>query len=303
MDFRYGREVTVGTLVIISALVFIFGTMWLSGRSITKGNSVTIQFADVSGLKRASPVRISGVAVGRVERITIVEVGKVLVFATLGNKIRPKIDASAQIVPVTLVGDFAVDFNPGQASQPLPSGRVIVGSKQRGIADKAEGLTDRADSLLISAQEMVNKETADQLRATLKAMQSTLAATQRTMQLYGNAQQGPSAELQRTLMSFNRLGARFDSTLANPALQRALGKSDSLTGNLSAMSQRFAATGERLDSLLARVDRGEGTFGKLTRDTALYGNIVHLTASMDSLVNFIQRNPGKIVLHVPVKVF
>ena len=58
MDLRY-REVTVGSIVIVAILVFIFGTMWLSGRRVSAGNTVRIQFANVSGLKRASPVRVS----------------------------------------------------------------------------------------------------------------------------------------------------------------------------------------------------------------------------------------------------
>ena len=68
MDLRV-REVTVGSIVIVAILVFIFGTMWLSGRRVSSGNSVRMQFANVSGLKRASPVRVSGVNVGKVESI------------------------------------------------------------------------------------------------------------------------------------------------------------------------------------------------------------------------------------------
>ena len=97
MDLRV-REVTVGSIVIVAILVFIFGTMWLSGRRVASGNTVRMQFANVSGLKRASPVRVSGVNVGKVESIEFVDVGKVLVVASLPPNIRPKVDASAKIV-------------------------------------------------------------------------------------------------------------------------------------------------------------------------------------------------------------
>src|SRR3954471_13539217 len=119
MDFRYSREVIVGAIVTVAILVFIFGSMWLSGRSVSSGNVVRIQFANVSGLKRASPVRVSGVNVGKVEKITFVDVGRVLVTASLPPKIRPKIDAVAKIVSVTLVGDYAIDLDPGQSGQLL----------------------------------------------------------------------------------------------------------------------------------------------------------------------------------------
>jgi len=122
MDFRYSREVIVGTIVTVAILVFIFGTMWLSGRSVSSDNLAHIQFANVSGLKRASPVRVSGVNVGKVEKIEFVDVGKVLVTASLPVKIRPRVDAEAKIVSVTLVGDYAVDFYPGTAAELLPPG-------------------------------------------------------------------------------------------------------------------------------------------------------------------------------------
>src|SRR3954467_4665483 len=128
MDLRV-REVTVGSIVIVAILVFVFGTMWLSGRRVSSGNTVRMQFANVSGLKRASPVRVSGVNVGKVESIEFIDVGKVLVAASLPPKIRPRMDATAQIVSVSLVGDYAVDFDPGQSPQVLAPGKVIVGTQ------------------------------------------------------------------------------------------------------------------------------------------------------------------------------
>ena len=62
MDLRFGREVVVGTMVIVALIVFVFGTMWLSGQSFSDDDLLRIQFEDVSGLKRASPVRVSGVS-------------------------------------------------------------------------------------------------------------------------------------------------------------------------------------------------------------------------------------------------
>ena len=255
MDLRYSREVTVGAIVIVAVLVFVFGTMWLSGRSVESGNLVRMQFPNVSGLKRASPVRVSGVNVGKVERIEFVDVGKVLVTASLPPKIRPKVDASAKIVSVTLVGDYAVDFDPGRSTQLLPPGTVILGTQDLGLSGRALQLSDRADSLLIGAQAIVNERTADQLRSTLTALEGTLKAAQRTMQIYGDPEKGPTAELTRTMAAFRQLGTRLDSTLASPAFSSGRAPIRS-PRNLAAMTSQLAATGERLDTLLAGMNRG-----------------------------------------------
>jgi len=295
------REVTVGTIVIIAILVFIFGTMWLSGRSVSSDNLIRMQFANVSGLKRASPIRVSGVSVGKVERIEFQDVGKVLVIGSLPPKIKPKVDAGATIVSITLVGDYAVDLDPGRAGELLPLGRVILGTQETGLSGRAMGLSDRADSVLIGAQAIVNQKTADQLYATMTALQTTLKAATKVMEMYGDPSKGPSAELTRTMASMRRVTDRLDSTLANPALGRTLGRADTLTANLAAMTRQLTSTGARLDTLLADVSHGRGTIGKFATDSGFYYDIRDLSQSMKKLLDELQKHPGKVP--VTVKIF
>ncbi len=298
MDLRYSREATVGAIVLVAIVVFVFGTMWLSGRSVGSDNLVRIQFDNVSGLKRASPVRVSGYNVGKVEKIEFVDVGKVLVLASLPPKIRARVDASAKIVSITLVGDYVVDFDPGRSSDLLPPGRVILGTQDLGLTGKATLLAERADSILLGAQGIVNERTADQLRSTLTALEGTLKAAQRTMQIYANPDQGPTAEITKTMAAFRQLSTRLDSTLASPAFSR---RTDSITANLAAMTSQFAATGERLDTLLAGMNRGQGTLGKFVTDSGLYYDIRELTQGMKKLLDELAKHPGKIP--VTVKLF
>src|SRR6266550_2164229 len=178
MDLTYKREATVGTVIIAAIVLFFIGTTWLSGRSVG-GDSEDywkIQFRDAGNLKTSSAVRISGVPVGKVEKIQLVDVGKVLVSISLPERITPKLDATAKIVAVGFVGDAVVEFNPGEASVPLAKSKIIIGSQALGLADRAQGLSDRADSILLGAQAIVNVKTADQLRSTLTTLEGTLKA-------------------------------------------------------------------------------------------------------------------------------
>jgi phospholipid/cholesterol/gamma-HCH transport system substrate-binding protein len=294
MELRYTREAIVGAIVIVAILVFIFGTMWLSGRSVGSDNLVRMQFADVSGLKRASPVRVSGVNVGKVERIEFVDVGKVLVMGSVPPKIRPRVDAYAKIVSVSLVGDYAVDFNPGQAAEFLPPGRIIIGNVDPGLTGRALELSERAESLMIGAQAMVNQETAKQFRSMLTALEGTLKVTQRTMEIYGDTTQGPSAELTKTMASFRQLSTRLDSTLIGL-------RTDTLSANLAAMTAQLTATSARLDTLLTGMNRGQGTLGKFVTDSGLYYDMRELSQGMKKLLDELAKHPGKIP--VTVKLF
>jgi phospholipid/cholesterol/gamma-HCH transport system substrate-binding protein len=302
MDLSYKREVTVGSLVILAVVLFVVGTSWLSGRSITADEDEfwKIQFTTAGNLKASSPVRISGVPVGKVERIQLTDVGKVLVMVTLPDRHAPRMDASAQIVPVGLVGDAAIEINPGQAPQRLTRDRVIIGTQAAGLSDMAQGLGDRADSVLLGAQQIVNKRTADELYATLTALQGTLKAAERTMRVYGDAQNGPTAQLTKTLAGLETLTRRLDSTLANPALSRTLQRADTLTGNLATMTAQFSSTGARLDTLLANLNQGRGTMGKFATDTGLYTDLREVSQSLKEFLDDLKKHPGKIPVTVEI---
>jgi phospholipid/cholesterol/gamma-HCH transport system substrate-binding protein len=296
-----GREVVVGSIVLVAMAVFVAGTLFLSGKSLFRPEGIKILFDDAGDLKRASPVRVSGVPVGKVLDIQLLKPGQVEVTISLPDDIRPKTDAYAYIRAVGLAGDAALVFVPGTEPTEHPRDQAIIGRAAPGFADMAGKLAMNADTLLTSVRALVGPERGKQLDRTLEKLNATLASTQALMALYANQRSGPTAELQATLSEFRTLAVKLDSTISAPAVVRARDKADTLVGNLSAMSAQFRATGERLDSVLAKLERGEGTMGKLATDTLLYHRFTDLSASVDSLVRDLRKNPGK--LGVTVKMF
>jgi len=301
MELRYGREAIVGTLVIIAIATFAVGTMWLSGRSIGNRHVVKLQFQNSSGLKRASPVTISGVQVGRVEKIELHDVGKVVVSISIPPQIKPRIDATAQIAAVGLVGDYVVEFFPGTAAQELPSGQVVLGSLKNGFGDRASALGDRADSLMIGLQQFANKQTADEFRMTLQSFQATMGELQKTLKGFSDPERGTGAQLARTMQSLQQVSAQLDTILSDPAIRGIFRNTDTLTGNLAMMARQFGLVGARLDTVLSGVNQGRGTIGKFATDSTLYYELRDLSAAMKGLVAELQKNPGK--LGITVKVF
>lgn len=301
MELRYGREAIVGTLVIIAVAIFVAGTMWLSGKSLGRRHVVHVEFKNATGLKRASPVTVSGVQVGRVEDIDLKRPDSVIVSISLRPDIQPKMDASARIASVTFVGDYVVQFDPGTDSLPLPPDKPVIGTMASGLGDRAGRLADRADSLMIGLQEFANKETAEDLRASLKAFQGTMTEFQKTLRGFSDPKTGAGPEITRTMQSLQQLAARLDTTLANPAVAGILRNTDTLTRDLAGMTRQFTSMSARLDTLLNGVNQGRGTIGKLATDSTLYYELRDLSARMKGLVAELEKNPGK--LGITVKVF
>lgn len=297
MDVKYSREVAVGTIVLIAVALFIFATMWLSGRSLTPGDDyVQVRFTNAAGLKEGSPVRVSGVPVGRVERLEFEGYEDIRAWLSLPDQVQPKTDASAEIVSVSLVGDYAVDFTPGSAPTPLAEDAVLVGTRETNFMSQAEGLGARADTVLLGLQAFTNGEMAENLSATLAAMQQTLNALASTIP-------ATSRQTTQTMASLERLSDQLAGTLGSSAFQNTVQNLDSLSSNAAATSAQLTSTLQGLDTLLHAVNSGRGTLGLLATDSTLYWNLVGATGQLDSLIAELKRNPGRIQVVAPIKVF
>ena len=100
MDLHYKQEVTVGLLVIAAIILFFAGLVWLSGAGLpgTSRIAVEVRFNDVAGLNVGDPVWVSGMQVGRVTNIRLVNVGEVTVAMEIeSSDWSPRIDARAQV--------------------------------------------------------------------------------------------------------------------------------------------------------------------------------------------------------------
>jgi phospholipid/cholesterol/gamma-HCH transport system substrate-binding protein len=292
MDLHYKQEITVGALVLAGVAVFVLGSMWLSGRELSTSNRpVRVEFEDVGNLKQGSAVRVSGVQLGSVQEIEFVDVGRVLVVLSVDPRIQPRTDAVAEIASVGLVGDVQILFHPGRSAQPLAPEAVLRGTTAKGFMDLGSGLSDDVRTTLASFREVANKELAEDLHRTMVSLQ-------RMLNQYSNTSSGPVLELTRTLESMQRLSARIDTTFQGPALDRALTNLDSVSLKVGRLTEQFAGTSARLDTLLGRVNRGEGTLGRIATDTLMYTELTSLSASLRAFVDDLRKNPGKITVQV-----
>ena len=293
MDLHYKQEATVGALVLVGLLLFIGGTMWLGGKQFSTRPTVAVQFTDAGTLKRGSPVRVSGVQLGGVDDIEYQGYGKVLVHVHLDEAVEPRRDASAELATVGLVADAVINFNPGTSPEPYPEGAVIIGTVQRGFMDLGNTLGTQAQTVLGGLSQLQFKEISEDLRR-------TMASFERLAGVFANTRQGPVADMAVTMRSLQTVSARIDSSLQDAKLDQTLRAADSLMASLTRLSTDARMTASRLDTALARINRGEGSLGRFAADTALYQNTQRLVKSLQEFVDDLKRNPGKIPITVRI---
>ena len=293
MDLHYKQEVTVGALVLVGALLFIGGSMWLGGKTFSRHPSVVVAFSDAGTLKRGSPVRVSGVELGQVEDIVFEDYGKVLVHLVLDERVHPKRDAAAELATIGLVADAVINFNPGRSPDPLPADTVITGVVKRGIMDMGAELGEQVKTALGDVNQIQFKAVSEDLRRSLQAFE-------RIASVYSNTTTGPVAQLATTMKGLQAVTARIDSVLTATRLDRTARTADSTLGSLTELSATARGTAARLDTLLAKVNRGEGSLGMLASDTSFYANSQRLLKSLQELVDDLKKHPGKLGITVRV---
>jgi phospholipid/cholesterol/gamma-HCH transport system substrate-binding protein len=293
MDLHYQKEITVGTLVLAGIGLFVAGTLWLKGSTLrSPARTEQVRFTDAGGLQIDNEVRVSGYPVGKVTAIAFERPGRVLVTFTVPPSLEIHSDASAAIVTSLFASGSTMSLNAGSESAPLlAEGQVIVGTAGSDLFAKGSALADRADSALIGVQAIANQRTADNLTA-------TLAALQRVLNTLNQRLPTTTDEAQRTMIALRHLSERLDSTIATVPVGNAVERADTLARNLSTMSLQLTATGASLDTLLQKINRGEGTIGKFASDTGLYQDTRRALQSMQALIDELTKHPGKIAVQV-----
>jgi len=296
VDVTYKREVTVGLLVVVGFVVFTGFMFWLTGRSlVSKTVPVSVVFKNVSGLKEGDPVRVSGVKKGRVGPVRLQRVGHVGVTLQLDPEVRPHKDARATVASADFLGAKYVDYDPGVSDTLLPRGEPIQGLTEEQFADVAQGAAKSAQELIANVNKGLNP---GQLASDIHA---TLIATQRGMDALTKATNGPVIQqTQATLAALERVMARLDTLLGNANVANSGKRLDTLSTNLTQLTRSLSDATGSLKGLLDKMDKGEGTLGKMATDTLLYKNLNSTLKSLSELLTDLKERPGR---YLTVKVF
>lgn len=290
----YQKEILVGVFVLVAVSAFVAGALWLRGKGVGR-DDVYVVFSDVATLKDASTVRISGAQVGRVDGINFIAPGRVIVGLKFAkkNQVRVTSTAAATVTAIGMLGDYMVVLDPGKGT-PLQRGDTIRGTVAAGVFDKASEVATKASETMTRLNAMLDTQLVVELR-------HTLVSTQKFMKYLADEKNGPTAQVNPTMVALQNTSARLDSTLAQVDPRRLQTRLDSTMRSAGGAADRLAATAAHADSLMAIIQHGNGTMGQLMNDSTMYGDLRKALQEMTALLAEIKKNPGKI--GVTVKVF
>jgi phospholipid/cholesterol/gamma-HCH transport system substrate-binding protein len=281
------NEVLVGLLLTAALVIGVGGTIWLVRGGFRRGYSLYSVFRWGENLKVGQPVRLAGVQVGYVGDVQLRDNGTLVVDLKIDNGRRVPRNARAVVEAVGLFGDAQIALQAAPDPRSYAAGDTVpLGTPAAGIAQ----LTAKGDTVATQAVALSSALRAELIDSGgLRDVRRTLAQTNALVAQLGAIAAQQNRELARTQASLRRALAGIDSSKVDATLANVR----SASANASALTDSLKLTASRLNATLGRIERGEGTAGKLLGDTALYGDVRKLVARMDTLTLDFQRNPGR----------
>jgi phospholipid/cholesterol/gamma-HCH transport system substrate-binding protein len=283
-------------LFIIVALGTTLGLLFtLTDAALFRGRYiVTTNVPDAGGIRRGDPVQMRGVSIGRVMGFAIDKQGVTLRLEIEGEYPLPE-DSTVQLRSAGLLGGMVAEVEPGSSEQTLRYGDAVAGTAEeplmsatQRLMDEASGAISRVDTLL--SDELVADVQAGsaEARALLKNVSAGVREQRR--------------ELQALEASLKRNSEGFERVTTGPELERALVRLDEIGVRADDVAASLDRSSKALEELLGRLQRGEGTLGRLSTDEALYQSLDDAARSIQqaatevaTLVVEIRENPKKFV--------
>lgn len=328
-------QVRVGIFILLAIGILVFLVLNASGdiNPFSKKLHLKARFGDANGLRDGSEVRLAGVRVGKVEKITLLppsdvpNAPRVEVLMTINSSIdgrpaneRIRSDSTAQQGSPSLLGnEMLINITPGSAvGQPVQDYAILPSSSSNTVNDFATSGTDLAQRL---------SKLSDEINGIVKDVKEGKGTVGRLFSdetLYNNlnATIRETEDVMRQVRSGQGSAGRFlnDPALYNNANEialqlRAIGEDlragrgtagrlltdDELYNRINRTADKLDRSVDQINLMIADVNAGRGTLGRLIKDEQIYNDAraaiarFNTTAErIDNMVSAAQRGEGTV---------
>jgi phospholipid/cholesterol/gamma-HCH transport system substrate-binding protein len=292
MEKRNRNIMTIGALTILSVIIFFTLLYYLLGNPLFRGGTdVIVRMENGAGLKRSDRVQLQGVDVGSVRSIELsTRASGVIVELRIDDGLALPTDTRA-LVRGDVFGAHTVALVPGNSMKLLADEDTIVGITAPELTAIASSLSARAESLLSAADSLLAPATVQDLRETAAILPTSAIELRAAL-----------AEARAAGASLRRSMQELEDAKAGPALGSAIQQVDQsarsiarASDNIATASQTLNTSLERFNSVMAKVDRGNGTLGLLVNDSSLYVEFNETLREIRALATDIRERPNRYI--------
>lgn len=298
-------EAKLGMVFLLAIIIFVWGLFYLKEWRVTGDTYlVDVRLSSAVGVKSSDPILVGGVRIGKVEAVSLDDLTPIVTLR-IDEPYEIPVDSQVEVISRSVMGEKSINIRKGISSELIPPGGTIQGTTAPGISDmftQVDSVTVNMRDLLKNANILLDPEREKSIKSSLAGVHDLTVELRNT--------------LKRESTQINRVVANMDSLVTNvrdlseterAKVSNTLDNLEVTSGRLSSMMDELQTTTTALDNIITRLDRGEGTIGRLLQDERLYedavrvaGKMDRLVTNLDELVVDLRSNPSR---YVTVEIF
>lgn len=302
---KISNELKVGLTILAAIIIGFFGYRVMGDLPLLRQSKVIqTSFERADGLTAGSYVYVNGVKVGSVKSITLTDKDSVDVKMTFDLGVNIPKDSEAHLQSSGLLDEKAIVIQRGDADEYLDHGDYIKGIYDGGMLEtfKEQGREisqdvsesfEKLNTLLADLNHTFDEENQDKIDTALTNLQSS---TDEVATLLRRRR----SELEESITHARQFLANMDTMSTNNKVRidSVMAGLDRSITEFEVLSRDLKETNRQLQQVLTKINKGEGSLGKLVNDPALYNNLESLSGEMSKLVKNINENPRKYLKHM-----
>lgn len=295
---KISREIKTALIVLLGIIAFVWGFDFLKGSTLFKQEkTVFVVYEQVEGLVTGAKVSINGLSVGKITQIDFLpNTTKILVTMTIRDNLTFTKNSTALLYETGLIGGKAISIIP-DFSQPKPvvSGDTLIAKTKPGLTElvnqqiaplqqKITSTLTSVDSLFSGVSNVLNKDAQNNLKTTLDNLATTADNANRASLALANLLDKNNSTLSNSFSNIEKTSAHL-SQITDSIRQVDLKKTIT----------EYETIAKQLNTVLARLENGEGTAGKLLTNDSLYQNLNDTVEKLGQLINDLKEHPKRYV--------
>lgn len=297
---KWSNEARIGIGVLAAAVIFIAGVVYLRGIDLrSKQYELKVFYRNVNGLKEGDVVSVAGLAIGRVESMSLAGRG-INVLLSIQTKVHLPRDSKAILKSESIMGGKFIEIAPGTDQGMLANGDSLGGLYEADLSELTATLspiTSNVLGILENVNSTFDQPTRQRIQRIVADLEQSSGRLEEVIRAGGRSADASFAELS----AFSRDLAGAARTIDSIAHDERLNIDTSVTSfarwsrNMERVSAQLETAATSLNAVLGKVGRGEGTLGMLVQDERLYNHLDSLSMNLNLLVRDLRENPGRYV--------
>ncbi len=288
------REIQVGATVLVAVGMTLWGVTWLKELSLNKKVRVWhVTFPQTGGLSSSDEVQVNGLRKGNVSNVTLVG-DHVVVDLALSTDIELTSESRVSIRNIGLMGEKVIAVDLSTHGVPYTPRDTIPGLYEKGIPEVMATMGTTIDAVTELAVQLKTIATTMQGNGSLDRTLQNFRSTSEELKLAVSENRAMLKETMTNLNAASRT-ARALTAEREPQFKRTLDSFERSAAGMERLTTRLDSLRAVLQSVSGKVDRGDGSLGKLVNDPKLYDDAKESVAALKLLIEDIKKNPKKYI--------